>query len=114
MNTINVNKTDMIFIPPTEISESRDNYTITMEIPGLDKADIKIWSEGNKLMVTAEKKLDTEGRLYAERIGGKFARWFVLPEDCESAKVEAEYVDGLIKIVIPKSEKSKAKTITIK
>ncbi len=111
---MNNKESNLIFIPPTEISENGDNYTITMEIPGLDKADIKIWLENNELTVIAEKKLDSEGRLYAERIGGSFARWFVLPENVEAAKMEAEYVDGVIKIVIPKSEKSRARTITIK
>ena len=53
MNAISARKTDMIFIPPTEIIESRDGYTITMEIPGLDKADIRIWSENNKLMAVS-------------------------------------------------------------
>lgn len=102
------------FVPPTEIKESRDNYQISLEIPGLDKGDIKIWSEAGKLTVTAEKKLDTEGRLYGERVAGQFMRQFLLPQDAEMAKVEADYVDGVIRITIPKAESAKPKTIKIK
>ena len=41
-------------------------------------------------------------------------RSFTLPEDADGTKVTAEYKDGLLNVLVPKSEKAKPKTIEVK
>lgn len=99
---------------PVEIKETEKDYQIAMEIPGSARDDIKIWNENGVLTITGEKKIPESNRLWAERTGGQFTRTFQLPADIEAGKIEASYQDGVLSVIVPKSEKAQPKTIAIK
>lgn len=99
---------------PVEIKETEKDYQVIMEVPGSARDDIKIWQENGILTITGEKKLPETNRLWAERVGGQFTRTFQLPADVEIGKIEASYQDGVLNVVIPKTEKTQPKTIAIK
>jgi len=99
---------------PVEIKETEKDYRVIMEVPGSAKDDIKIWQENGILTITGEKKIPEINRVWAERVGGQFTRTFQLPADVEIGKIEASYQDGVLSVVIPKSEKTQPQTIAIK
>jgi len=99
---------------PVEIKETEKDYQVIMEVPGSARDDIKIWQENGILTITGEKKISETNRVWAERTGGEFSRTFQLPADVEIGKIEASYQDGVLNVVIPKSEKMQPKTIEIK
>ena len=102
--------------PPSNITETDKHYVLTMEVPGIDmkKTDIS-YKEGN-LAVRGEKSTDTEegeSCVCAERYSGSFNRDFILSGKIDEDKIDATYKDGILKIILPKSESSLPKKIAI-
>ncbi|MGH7889811.1 MAG: Hsp20/alpha crystallin family protein [Thermodesulfobacteriota bacterium] len=103
--------------PAIDISEDENNIFVTAEIPGMDKENVTIRLLENVLTIGGEKKKETEHKginLHrVERSYGAFRRSVTLPFSAQSDKVKAVYKDGLLKITLPKTEKAKAKEISI-
>jgi len=103
--------------PAIDISEDDNNILATVEIPGMDKENVKIRLQENILTISGEKKKETEqkGINYhrVERSYGTISRSVTLPTPVQGEKVKALYKDGLLKITLPKTEKTKAKEISI-
>ena len=104
--------------PIVDITEDDKEYLITAEIPDVRKENVKVTVEGGVLTITGERKFEKEdkGKKYhrIERAYGSFARSFTFPDDADSAKVNAEFKDGVLKVHMPKSEHAKPKSVEIK
>jgi HSP20 family protein len=103
-------------MPNVDISENDDGYKLSFEIPGTMKDDVKIWVENDLLTVAGEKKSNfgkEDVKVHSERSYGKFERSFRLPKNADKEKVKAEFVDGILEVVIPKTEEAKPKEINI-
>jgi HSP20 family protein len=93
---------------------------VAMEIPGMRPEDIEIDLENNVLTVSGEKQEERteekEGGTYhlSERRYGRFSRSFVLPRDVESEQIQARTGDGLLRITVPKSERSRRRRIEVR
>jgi HSP20 family protein len=100
-----------------DVTENDDSYDVILEVPGLEKKEIKISVEKNVLSISGEKKTvrkDEKGQsLYKEIRYGKFERRFTLPDGVEADKINAHLENGLLSLVIPKSAKQKAREIEI-
>lgn len=105
------------WVPSTDVLESKDGYIFKMELPGLDKEDIKIEFDDNVLTVTGEKKEEKEqkGETYhrIERCAGVFSRSFNIPKNVDPKKIKANMKNGVLELHIPKAEDSKPKSIPI-
>lgn len=103
--------------PEVDIFETKDNFVISTEIPGLRKEDIALTLEGDLLTLKGEKKIETasEQQNYQlnERRFGKFCRSFVIPDSIRPEKIKTSYKDGLLRISIPKPEVAKGKEIKV-
>ena len=110
-------ETDGRWLPSVDITEDKDRYEITVEIPGVKKEDVKVNIHDNVLTIEGEKKGSTEkkeGNNYrSERYFGKFSRSFTLNSEIDADKVKADFDNGVLKIALPKSEKIKPRQITI-
>ncbi len=104
--------------PLVDILEDEKEYVIKAEVPEMTKEEIKINVHDDVLAISGERKYEKEekGKKYhrVERAYGSFMRSFVLPEDADGSKVNAEYKDGVLKVHLPKSEKAKPKAIEVK
>jgi HSP20 family protein len=104
--------------PVADIKEDDDKYTVTVEVPGIDKKDLKIRIKENSLLIEGEKKEEAkeEGESYlrVERSYGNFRRAFSFASDLDEKKVSAEFKDGVLIVTLPKSEKEKPKEIEVK
>jgi HSP20 family protein len=109
---------DKEWVPAFDVSENDKDYGVTAELPGLDIKDVDITISEGILTVNGEKKHEkeenTEGYHRIERRYGSFARSFRIPGKIETDKVDANYKDGLLKILIPKAEGTETKKIEIK
>ena len=104
------------WVPSSNITETDKHYMITMELPGIDMAKTDISYRAGHLTVKGEKLIDTEGGescVRAERFSGPFERDFMLAGQIDEDKIDATYKDGILKIVLPKSESSLPKKIQI-
>lgn len=104
--------------PTVDITEDDKEYLIKAELPEIKKEDVKVTVENGVLVLSGERKLEKEenNRKYhrIERSYGSFARSFGLPDDADDANVNAEFKEGILKVHIAKSEKSRPKQIEVK
>jgi HSP20 family protein len=111
-----VEKRACLAMPNVDISENEDGYRLSFEIPGTMKDDVKIWVENDLLTVSGEKKNNLgkeDVKVHSERSYGKFERSFRLPKNANKEEVKAEFIDGVLEVVIPKTEEAKPKEINI-
>jgi len=98
-------------VPAVNIAETENEFHIEVAAPGLKKEDFKISLDKNILSVSADKKVENveEGKKFSKReySYNSFTRSFTLPETADHAKIEAEYVDGILKLNVAKKEEAK-------
>jgi len=106
------------WVPPVDVSETKDNVVVKVEVPGMEKKDIEISLTGDVLTIKGEKKQKTEEKdenfLRIETRYGAFARAIRIPISVDAEKVKASYEQGVLKVVLPKKEEVKPKQIEIK
>jgi HSP20 family protein len=89
-----------------------------MELPGVNKDEVKITLESNILTIRGEKKQEKETKKEnyhrIERSYGSFERSFTLPTSVKSDKIDAAYNNGVLQITLPKVEEAKPKQIEVK
>lgn len=111
-------ESDCAFIPRVDIKDEKDRVSITFELPGLDKKDIKILVKDKVLSVSGERKFEKEekknGYIRSEIRSGSFSRSFTLPEYVDEEKIEADYKNGMLVVRMPKVEEVKPKEIDVK
>ena len=106
------------WVPSVDVSETEGEYQIKAEIPDVKKEDVKVTVEDGVLTIQGERKQEKEekGKKYhrVERSYGSFIRSFTLPDLVDEEKVKAEFKDGVLNLLLPKSEKAKPKAIEVK
>jgi len=104
--------------PLVNVTESSDNYYVRAELPGVKSSDIDISVTGSSLSISGERKIPSEDEKAnyhrREREAGRFSRMVNLPGQIDTSKVEARCADGVLSVVLPKSEAAKPKQITIR
>ncbi len=107
-----------VWMPLTDIIEEDDKYILKMDLPGVDKKDVKISYSNGELQISGERKQEKESKNATyhriERAYGKYYRSFALPEKILEDKIEAKFKDGSLTITIPKAEEAKPKEIEVK
>ncbi len=105
------------FMPAVDIYAEGNNLIIEAEIPGIDKKDIDLKVEDNTLTIRGKKefKKEEKGTNYyrAERSYGSFTRSFMIPDNIDKEKIQAEYKKGVLKLTLPKKPEAQAKSIPI-
>lgn len=104
--------------PAVNIAETDRNYTVSAELPEVKKEDVHVKLEGNLLTIEGERKAEKEEKNKrfhrVESFYGSFVRQFTLPEDAENARIEANFKDGMLHVIIPKSASKKVPTTEVK
>jgi len=104
--------------PTVDVSETKDNFMIKAELPGMDEKDMSVTISGNVLTIKGEKKKEEEEKdehhYRAERYYGSFQRSFQLPSSIKADKIEADFEKGILKVTLPKVEEAKKKEVKIK
>lgn len=107
-------------VPAVNISETENDYTVEMAVPGMKKSDFKINLDRNVLTISSEleeKKEEKKKNFTKKEFSYQsFERSFTLPETVVQEKIAANYTDGVLKVVLPKKEEAKAlspKTIKV-
>ncbi len=101
-----------------DIYEEKDNVVVKMKAPGFEKEDFSLTVEGDTLTIKAEAKEENEDKgkkYYRKEIKHQsIARSITLPSRVENDKSQAEYKNGVLTLILPKSEQSKPKSISVK
>jgi HSP20 family protein len=106
------------WLPACDVFEDKDAVKIVAEIPGVRPEDVKISLENNLLTIRGEKQQQAEEnneRVHRyERTYGTFERTFVLPHTVDPDRIEAHSGDGILTVLIPKSEQARPREIPVR
>ncbi len=104
--------------PQVDIKEESDKFVIFADLPGVDPKDVEILMENNILILKGERKSEykenEENYSRMERSYGAFSRRFTLPKQVDADQITAKGKNGVIEILIPKSEPHMARKIEVK
>ena len=97
-----------IAAPVIEMTESDKAYKLSVEVPGVEPAEIDVTVDGDMLVIAGEKKDEREesdkGYHYSERSYGAFERRIALPIDVDPDSIKAHVRKGVLQIKLPKSD----------
>jgi HSP20 family protein len=101
-----------------DVKSNDGAYTVSAELPGVKKDDIKVEIDGNRVTISAEVKKESEEKkgeevIRSERYYGALARSFTLDADVDEAKAEAKYADGVLKLTLPKKAAATRKRLSV-
>ena len=103
--------------PALDITERKDAYLVTVELPGVKLDDLEITLEDGLLTIQGERHVahdSSEEQVHrVERSSGAFRRSITLPAHVVADEVAASMEDGVLRILVPKAEEAKAKRIQV-
>jgi HSP20 family protein len=103
--------------PALDISERKDAYLVTVELPGVKLDDLQITLEDGLLTIQGQRDVandSSEEQFHrVERSSGAFRRSITLPAHVEADEVNASMEDGVLRILVPKAEEAKPKRIQV-
>jgi HSP20 family protein len=101
--------------PFVDISETDEEFHIEAELPEVKKEDVKVTLGNGVVTLQGEWKEEKKGRKIhrTEWSYGHFVRSFTLPDLVDDTKVNAEFMEGVLHLHLPKSEKAKPKASEI-
>lgn len=104
--------------PACDIYETEKEIVVKAELPGLNKEDVHVSIDNNLLSIQGERKFEEETKkenfYRVERSYGEFLRTFTLPAFVDTTKINAEFKDGILSLILPKKEEAKPKQIEVK
>src|ERR671911_75396 len=104
--------------PALDISERKDAYLVTVELPGVEADDLEITLEDGLLTIQGERHFahdSSEQQFHrVERRYGAFRRSITLPAHVMAEGIQASFEDGVLQIMVPKAEEAKPKRIQVR
>lgn len=111
-------KADGKRMPAIDVKETDEAITVDAEMPGLKQEEIRVTLEEGVLTISAERKEEksekTKSVHRSERYYGRMERRLALPSSVEEGKIEANYKDGVLHVILPKKAAAKPKTVNVK
>ena len=102
-----------------DVAETDQSFEVKLDLPGVNSDDVDIQIDNNTLTVRGKREEESEEKdeekqfHRIERYSGSFSRSVVLPNSINEDETAAEFKDGVLKIVIPKSQEAKPRKINI-
>jgi len=104
--------------PALDVAESERQYTVTLDLPGVAKNDVKVAIDGKHVSVAAQASAQSEQKdgdriVYRERAAASFSRSFTLPEDIDQDGSSAKLDNGVLTLALAKRRANAAKQLAI-
>ncbi len=103
--------------PLVDIYETKDDYYLTAQMPGVKKEDVKIKLEEGNLVIMGridyEQNVNHKYVLKETEIGNYYRR-FKISDSVDETKIDAKLENGILNVKLPKHDRLKPKTIEIK
>jgi len=114
----NVPTLQEIGVPKVDILDHDNEIEVHAALPGVKKEDLEVSISNQTITIRSstkeEKKEEEKGKYFRREISrGEFQRTLSLPDNVDGDKAKASFKDGILKVTIPKTEKSKRKSIEI-
>ena len=109
------------FLPAVDIRTAPDHsIVIEADLPGIPKDSVTVHVDNRTLTIRGERKREAveddknTGFHRTERVFGSFVRAFNLPDTADTAKVRADYKDGVLTVTVPVAEAAKPRSIEVR
>ncbi len=114
-NRNNTESKKAFHIPLADIYENDDIYSLKLEMPGIGKENLNIVIDNDELKITAETSIEENDKdlKYAEFYAKNYSRIFRVGNDINRDKIEARLENGILTLILHKSEEVKPKKITV-
>jgi HSP20 family protein len=104
--------------PAVDVYEDENSFLIKLELPEVNRDDVKVSLNDNTLSISGERRVENEEKREnyhrVERTYGQFYRAFTLPPNVDGAAINAQFKDGVLRLTLPKKEEAKPKQIEVK
>jgi HSP20 family protein len=100
--------------PAADVYEDDTEYTIAVDLPGIDRSALDISVEDNKLTIRGNRAALEMVPHRGECPRGKFVRTFTVPASIEQNEIKADYKDGVLQVHLPRRAERKAQRVEIK
>jgi HSP20 family protein len=104
--------------PAIDITERKDAYMVTAELPGIKIEDLQITFQDGLLTIQGERHVEhdpaTEKVHRAERRYGAFRRSITVPSHVLADAIDASAQDGVLQVLVPKAPEVHAKRIQVR
>lgn len=105
------------FVPAIDVYQTKDDVVVEAPLAGIDPDKVNISIENDVLMIEGasehQSEVDEKNYYRKEIRSGSFHRQVALPTSVNGDKARATYEKGILKIVIPKEERAKPKTVKV-
>jgi HSP20 family protein len=101
--------------PPINVFQQGDDVLAIIELPGIDKNELRIQAKENTIRISGRKAINyPEGSVHRrERTVGEFDRTLSLPVQLDPDAIKAEYRDGVLALFLPRAERDRPRSIKI-
>jgi HSP20 family protein len=109
-------------LPALDVVESATAYTARLDMPGVDKQDVKIAIVGNRVSVEAQVRVDEAAKegepvadrvIHRERSAANWSRTFALPTEVDQAESSAKLDNGVLTLTLTKRSASSSAQLTV-
>ena len=102
--------------PPIDIYEGPEGLILEADLPGATAASLVVEVADNVLSISAQvATADYAPRpIHAEYRPGLFERSFILSDEVDRTRISATLVDGVLRLTLPKAERSQPRRIDIR
>jgi HSP20 family protein len=100
--------------PAADICENDGEYTVAVDLPGIDRATLDISVDDDRLTIKGSRIAAEVARHRAECPAGKFLRTFSVPAAVDQGRIRADYKDGVLQVHLPKRPERKSQRVEIK
>jgi HSP20 family protein len=104
--------------PALDVAETERGYTVTLDLPGVAKEDVRVSIEGRQVSVQASARHSTEKKeservVYRERSAANWSRSFTLPQELDQSDAHAKLEHGVLTLHLPKRAARTASQIAV-
>lgn len=104
-------------IPPVDVFEDENGLTVLADLPGVARDQLGVRVDGDTLTIEANVSIpgaDNMQLVYTEALVPAFRRQFTLSRELDPARIEASLKDGVLHLLIPKSEAARPRRIEVR
>ncbi|HEY8026581.1 MAG TPA: Hsp20/alpha crystallin family protein [Burkholderiaceae bacterium] len=112
----NETREDQTMVPPVDVFEDDNGITLYADMPGVSKEKLDVNVDADTLTIAGEVTLTMDPKLEARHVEvsvPRYRRSFTLGQELDRSRIAAELKNGVLKLVIPKSEKAKPRRIEV-